>query len=165
MQMLIEKEKVEMEVVKPTEPSCKDFPERVINRFMELGIMPKYSVNIRNSEALQDNHLYVSDGSESTPLEFNIIGSINVKIDMSTPNIYEELIKHLELEKFWDNGKEINLPLYDIGKVELYTVGNINTNGLNSYEAIRITLNKTHTMGYYLPKDVWPQILEKLNLT
>lgn len=176
MQKLIEKEKVatEKKVIKSKKSPIGNFSEKVVNRFSELGM--KYSVGLRtSSNNILNNHVYVSQET-SEKLEITITGSIDVKVDMSTPEAYEELIEHLALEKFWSDGKEIDLPLYDMGEI---------LESLDGYKAIRIVLNNLHILGYYLPekntfvfgnivwhdhylsiviRGVWPQIIEKLNL-
>lgn len=175
--LLIEKEKVatEKKVIKSKKSPIGDFSEKVINRFSEIGISPEFSVGLRTSSNILNNHVYVSQGT-SEKLEITITGSIDVKVDMSTPDVYEELIEHLALEKFLIDGKEIDLPLYDMGEI---------IESLDGHKAIRIVLNNLHILGYYLPekntfvfgnivwhdhylsivlRNVWPQILEKLNL-
>lgn len=176
--LLIEKEKVatEKKVIKSKKSTCKYFSEMSIKRFSEISITPRYTVDVRkaNSE-LQKNHVYVSNESCKS-LKVNVTGSIDVKIDKETPDAYEELIEHLKQEKFMIDGKEIDLPLYDMGEI---------IESPDGYKAIRIVLNNLHTLGYYLPekntfvfgnivwhdhylsivlRNVWPQILEKLNL-
>lgn len=176
--LLIEKEKVatEKKVIKSKKSPIGDFSEKVVNRFSELGISTEFSVGLRtSSNNILNNHVYVSQET-SEKLEIAITGSIDVKIEMKTPSVYEELIEHLKQEKFLIDGKEIDLPLYDMGEI---------IESLDGYKAIRIVLNNLHTLGYYLPekntfvfgntvwhdhylsivlRNVWPQILEKLNL-
>lgn len=176
--LLIEKEKVatEKKVIKSKKSPSGNFSKKVVDRFSEIGISPEFSVGLRtSSNNILNNHVYVSQGT-SEKLEIAITGSIDVKVDMSTQDVYEELIEHLALKKFWSDGKEIDLPLYDMGKI---------IESLDGYKAIRIVLNNLHTLGYYLPekntfvfgnivwhdhylsivlRNVWPQILEKLNL-